>query len=296
MEERSHIRCHHLHNLLQHRLSNGWPTQLGSSSRTVSQEYNSGGIFCESSVFLLKSSWLGIGRKGGPKASEKFLPGLTNIPLLYQNSAAIAGLAAGPYLFPFFTLRMGRCAVIFWTIVGLFICQIWAAVMTHHSNYTGYILSRLMAGIFGSVVGVVGPRIVVDIFFLHERGRRFAIIFTVNSFGSVVGPTLSGFISAQTSWPVEYWWTLALLGLVLISCLCVLEETGFERDDRAVSPKSWPDLPQGWAARRLATFFFGQRLQPQYSVADMACPPLHETAREIVLTQVIRVKHVLIPS
>ena len=128
-------------------------------------------------------------------------------------------------------------------------------------------MSRLFAGLFGSVVGVVGPRILVDIFFLHERGERFAIIFTVNSFGSVVGPTLSGFVSARTSWPVEYWWTVGLLCLVLILCFFILEETGFDREE---SYGSWPELPKSFIKNRIATFFFGQKLQP-YSPRKIVC-------------------------
>jgi MFS family permease len=160
---------------------------------------------------------------------------------------------------------MGRSSTIFWTLAGLLVCQIWAPLMTGANDYNAYILSRLSAGLFGSVVGVVGPRILMDIFFLHERGRRFAIIFTLNSFGSVVGPTLSGFISARTSWPVEHWWTVGLLGLVLILCFFFLEETGFDREE---SRTGWPRPPDSFIANRVATFLFGQRLQPSYTTSD----------------------------
>jgi MFS family permease len=160
---------------------------------------------------------------------------------------------------------MGKSSIIFWTVFCLLICQIWAPLMTGPNDYNGHILSRLFAGLFGSVVGVVGPRILVDIFFLHERGRRFAIIFTANVFGSVVGPTLSGFISARTSWPVEYWWTVGLLGIVLILCFIFLEETGFAREE---SCASWPKQPDSFIANRIATFFLGQRLQPSRAAGD----------------------------
>ena len=142
--------------------------------------------------------------------------------------------------------------------------------MTHPGNYIGYIMSRLVAGIFGSVVGVVGPRIMVDIFFLHERGRRFAVIYTANVFGSVFSPTLSGFISGKTSWPAEFWWSAGLVGLILILCFLFLEETGFERYNEGEKGfKAWPVKEDvSWLKNRFQTFVFGQALQPRYTAKE----------------------------
>jgi hypothetical protein len=48
--------------------------------------------------------------------------------------------------------------------------------MTHSDDYIPYIISRLFAGFFGAVPTVLGPRIVTDLFFLHQRGRAFTAL------------------------------------------------------------------------------------------------------------------------
>ena len=51
--------------------------------------------------------------------------------------------------------------------------QVWASQMTSASDYNGFIVSRFFGAFFGSVAGVLGPRILVDLFFLHQRGISF---------------------------------------------------------------------------------------------------------------------------
>lgn len=165
-------------------------------------------------------------------------------------------MAAGPFFFAPISHLLGRSSVIFWCVLFTLVCQIWAAVMTDPSNYIAYVISRLFAGFFGAVPTVLGPRIVTDIFFLHQRGRAFTALHMAFLFGTIAGPTFSGFVSAHSFFPVEFWWTVGLLGFTLICCFCFLEETGFDRECFERNP----DVPAGFLANRLATFFFGRRI------------------------------------
>lgn len=162
-------------------------------------------------------------------------------------------MAAGPFFFAPISHILGRSSVIFWCVLATLICQVWAAVMTHPNDYIAYIMSRLFSGFFGAVPTVLGPRIVTDLFFLHQRGRAFTALHMAFLFGTIAGPTFSGFISAGAFFPVEFWWTVGLLGFTLICCFLFLEETGFDRD----SLKN-PDVPRGFIPNRFATFFLGQ--------------------------------------
>ncbi|KAJ5605775.1 Major facilitator superfamily domain general substrate transporter [Penicillium lagena] len=177
----------------------------------------------------------------------------TKIQESYANSAALAGMAAGPFFFAPIAHILGRSSVIFWCILFTMVCQIWGAVMTHRNDYIAYVMSRLFAGFFGAVPTVLGPRIVTDLFFLHQRGRAFTALHMSFLFGTIAGPTFSGFISAGAYFPVEFWWTVGLLGFTLICCVAFLEETGFNRE----SLDKNPDIPRGFVANRFATFFFG---------------------------------------
>lgn len=153
--------------------------------------------------------------------------------------------------------------------------------MTHPNDYIPYILSRLFAGFFGAVPTTLGPRIVTDLFFLHQRGRAFMVLHMAFLFGTIAGPTFSGFVSANAFFPVEFWWTVGLLGFTLICCFCLLEETGFDRVDF----KRNPELPHGFVVGRVATFFFGQSVVLPTTWKETVRPGISSRAMNIQLTQ-----------
>lgn len=128
--------------------------------------------------------------------------------------------------------------------------------MTHENDYIPFIISRLFAGFFGAVPTVLGPRILTDLFYLHQRGRTFTALHMSFLFGTIAGPTFSGFISANAFFPVEFWWTVGLLGFTLICCFLILEETGFDREDISRNPS----IPENPLLNRLLTFFPGNRV------------------------------------
>jgi MFS family permease len=127
--------------------------------------------------------------------------------------------------------------------------------MTHPDQYIAYLMSRYFSGFCGLVVSVLGPRYLTDMFFLHQRGRAFTILHLALNFGASAGPTFSGFIAADHSWTIEYWWSVALIGVTLILVFCFLEETGYDRSEGAVNPK----LPESFLANRVQTFLPGNK-------------------------------------
>jgi MFS family permease len=128
--------------------------------------------------------------------------------------------------------------------------------MTGADQYNPYLVSRYFAGFFGMVVSVLGPRYLVDLFFLHQRGRAFTILHLALNFGASAGPTFSGYIAANHSWTIEYWWSVGLLSLTAISVFLFLEETGFDRTEGStnISP------PDNFVKNRIYTFFPGTKI------------------------------------
>jgi MFS family permease len=106
------------------------------------------------------------------------------------------------------------------------------------------------------VVSVLGPKYLVDLFFLHQRGRAFTILHIAMNFGASAGPTFGGFIAANNSWPVEYWWSVTLLGITAILILLFLEETGFDRSPGARNLTA----PKSFIQNRVYTFFPGSKI------------------------------------
>ncbi|PYH40710.1 polyamine transporter [Aspergillus saccharolyticus JOP 1030-1] len=199
--------------------------------------------------------------------------GKTKVQESYANSAALAGMAFGPFFVAPLAHRLGRSSVIFWCMVCTLVCQIWAAVMTHSDEYIAFVMSRLFAGFFGAVPTVIGPRMITDLLFLHQRGRAFTALHMSFLMGTIAGPTFSAFISAGTFFPVEFWWSVGLLGATAILILLCLEETAFDRID----PERNRLPPANWLANRRATFLFGQQLlppSPWSTTARIAVAPL----------------------
>ena len=141
--------------------------------------------------------------------------------------------------------------------------------MTEETQFNGFIVSRFFSGFFGGVTGVLGPRILVDIFFLHQRGRAFTAFHWCLNFGSVAGPTLSAYISQNRSWTLEMWWTVGLLGFTIICCFLFMHETSWDREPGAVNVAA----PEGFFANRFATFFPGTRVTPKTSARETVSLP-----------------------
>ena len=137
--------------------------------------------------------------------------------------------------------------------------------MVHSNQYNALVVSRLFAGILGSVPSILGAGAISDLFYLHERGRAFLIFSLSFLLGTVAGPTFGGFIVEHVDWPVEFWWTVGLQALALVLVLLFLEETGFNRDGGS----EYPARPSSFMANRTATFFLGTEVVPAMNRSEI---------------------------
>lgn len=188
------------------------------------------------------------------------------IALSYSVVAATAGIAVGPLFAVPLSRRYGRACVFFWSIVGLLATGIWSATMTHSDQYIAFVMARLFGGLFGGTPPALGADTVVDLFYLHQRGKALTVLNLSFLAGVVVGPTLSGFIVGSTSWTVQFWWSNGLEAAILVLSLLFLEETFYDRTaGRKAAENTQPD---NFLAHRWETFFRGSRLMPPISVAE----------------------------
>lgn len=183
----------------------------------------------------------------------------TPADLLNSVAAALAGWVAGPFLLIPFVAVIGRSAVVFWSLVGIFICQIWGAEMRGVDDFIPFTISRLFCGLFGGIPAILGSGYIIDMFFLHQRGRAFAVFEVLIIFAVVGGGTLGGFIAQTNPWNYVFWWTLGPVGAAIILVFFFVEDTTFNRDPDLPSRGA---LPKNWFANRMATFFPGTKTQP----------------------------------
>lgn len=193
----------------------------------------------------------------------------TQLDLLNSVAAGLAGWVAGPFFIIPFVAVIGRSAVVLWSLVAIFACQIWAAEMTGPNDYISFTISRLFCGLFGGIPAILGSGYIMDLFFLHQRGKAFAIFEVLIIFAVVGGGTLGGFIAERKPWNYVFWWTLGPVGGAILAVFFFVEDTTFSRDS---STPSRSPLPKNWLANRVATFFPGVKTTPSNKGSEFVCP------------------------
>lgn len=88
------------------------------------------------------------------------------------------------------------------------------------------VAGRIVQGLGGAGVGVLGNIIVSDLTSVRERGKYLAAIFGVFGLGIAVGPPIGGAIS-QTNW--RWVFVRKLLSCVLCLEACLVPLTSFTR-------------------------------------------------------------------
>ncbi|KFZ12074.1 hypothetical protein V501_04396 [Pseudogymnoascus sp. VKM F-4519 (FW-2642)] len=184
--------------------------------------------------------------------------GRTQADMLNTVAAALAGWMLGPFILIPWAALVGRSSVIFWSLIGTLACQIWAAKMTGPNDFIPFAISRAFCGVFGVIPAILGTGYIMDMFFLHQRGKAFAIIEVLIIFAVVGGGTLGGFIAQYEPWSGVFWWTVGPVSAAAILVFVFVEDTTFTRGPNAVQR---PPLPKAWFANRVATFFPGVKTQ-----------------------------------
>ncbi|OAP61754.1 hypothetical protein AYL99_03957 [Fonsecaea erecta] len=210
------------------------------------------------------------------------------IELSYSISADVIGSVVGPLIWTAVARHIGRTSLMFWGTVVSFGCNIWSACMTKDDQYIAFVLSRWLAGLFASVSMTVGAGIILDIFFLHQRGKAFALYSVVTLFGALFAPVVSGFIVETTSWPVQFWWCVGGLGFACVLILFFMEDTTY---DRSNSDEGAEPLKQSYVANRIDHLFPGNKVvtttgkTSPWSVFIVAiCPPILIAGMGLILT------------
>ena len=185
-------------------------------------------------------------------------------------------MVVGPFALLPLSHTIGRTSTIFWSTILVLICNIWAACMTKPSQYTPYLISRFFAGFGAPVPSALGPRILLDLFFIHERGRAFSVLTLSYLLGTLAIPTVACFVASQTDWPIMFWWTIPFLGLALVLTIAFMKETGFEREGQ----RKYPRQPSSFVANRVATFLPGNKVVPSHTPKEIVSPKIVAKCKE----------------
>ena len=197
----------------------------------------------------------------------------TQNDIIYSVAAALAGFMAGPFLLIPISNLIGRSSVILWSLIATMVCQIWAAEMTGANDYIPFVLSRLMYGLFGILPAILGSGYIMDMFFLHQRGKAFAVFEITIIFAVIGSGTFGGFIAQSRLWPYVFWWTVGPLVATMMLVFSFVEDTGFNRDPNTINRAP---LQKNWIANRVATFLPGTQTVFGIGLHDLVSLPEYD--------------------
>lgn len=94
--------------------------------------------------------------------------------------------------------------------ISIAICSasyIWGALATGFYSFLG---SRLLCGIGATLIESVGPLVIEQVWFVHERGAFLGLYFAAVFASASVGPFLSAVFATTVGWRNFFWMMLAI--------------------------------------------------------------------------------------
>jgi hypothetical protein len=153
----------------------------------------------------------------------------------------------------------------FWAGIAIFAGQLWTA--SPPGSFGEFVGSRFFVGFFSFAVGVLGPRMLVDMFFLHQRGRAFTVFFFCFDMGTSAGPPIAAFIAtAANTWRWAFWWSAIFQAVITIAMFFCMWDSRWDRQKDADQQERLS--PEGYWASRAAIFFPGTRVTPKLSWSE----------------------------
>ncbi|KAF4598858.1 hypothetical protein EYR38_007269 [Pleurotus pulmonarius] len=156
--------------------------------------------------------------------SDEF--GITPVAATYQTTVAIGSAAFGPLLFtPFANVYGRRPAYLLAVLIG-FASSVASATAT---TYGGLIAARAIIGLGPSAAMGLGVGTVVDIFYMHERGRAMGLFTLTMTNGGHLAPIVGGYAARNLGWRWCFWIGAILNAAMFVICLFALPGTLFDR-------------------------------------------------------------------
>ncbi|OQV06976.1 hypothetical protein CLAIMM_11472 [Cladophialophora immunda] len=121
---------------------------------------------------------------------------------------------------------IGRRPVFILSSILLFVCQIWSA---SSKSYGSILASRVVGSFMGTLVEGLGPVIVNDIFFLHERGSKMGLTVLGIYLGNSLGTVITGFIIQALGWRWSSWVCSIFSGVNMLGIVFLFPETRWNR-------------------------------------------------------------------
>lgn len=129
----------------------------------------------------------------------------------YSISAFVSGLIA-----MFYVDRFDRKKVVIFAYTGFLIGTFCCGIAPSHYLL---MLSRIVAGLFGGILGAQVLSIVSDSFSYEHRGKAMGYLFSAFSFASVIGVPLGLVLAGKIGWHTPFFLVVGLGILILVAII-----------------------------------------------------------------------------
>ncbi|KAF8886030.1 MFS general substrate transporter [Infundibulicybe gibba] len=152
--------------------------------------------------------------------------GIAHVTGTYQTTIAIGTSALGPLVFtPLANVYGRRPAYLLSVLIG-FASAVGSAKST---SYGTLVVARAINGFGPSAALGLGAGTVVDIFFMHQRGKAMGIFTLMSTSGGHFAPIVGGYVARDLGWRWCFWVGAILNGAMFLICLFFMPETLFDR-------------------------------------------------------------------
>lgn len=124
-------------------------------------------------------------------------------------------------------LKIGKRPVLLLSSAIFFASSIWAAEAKTYGSLLG---ARIIQGFGASSSEAMGPAVVADLYFLHQRGAMIGFYTFMIAVGSALGGVFGGYVAnANPNWRWVFHMDTILTGVVFLATIIFQAETNFVR-------------------------------------------------------------------
>lgn len=113
--------------------------------------------------------------------------------------------------------------------LGAATLSIWAAVT---SNFGEFVAARVLSSFFFSSPESLGPQIVADVFYLHQRATVTGVFTFWQFVGFSIAGLIGGFATLNLGWRAPSWIMVAMTYGAFMAIFFMLPETSYTRGGR----------------------------------------------------------------
>ncbi|KAF5366026.1 hypothetical protein D9758_006737 [Tetrapyrgos nigripes] len=152
--------------------------------------------------------------------------GIAHVTGTYQTTIAIGTSSLGPLLFTPLANIYGRRPIYLISVLIGFASAVGSASA---KSYGTLILARAINGFGPSAALALGAGTVVDLFYVHQRGKAMGVFTLMLTNGAHLAPIVGGYVARDRGWRWCFWTGAILNGAFFVVCLFLMPETLFDR-------------------------------------------------------------------